>query len=217
MRVKICGLTNLADARVAAQAGADLLGFNFYLPSPRYIAPSEVARIIATLRAEFSAESLRCVGVFVNTPLAELRTIQQQCGLDLLQLHGDESAADCHTLGDAAFKALRPRTASEAEAFIESFSSLNGHTQRAPLFLIDASHPQLYGGTGTTGNWDIAHDIARRHPILLAGGLTPANVTDAIRAVRPWGVDTASGVERAPGLKDETKIRQFIEAAKRET
>jgi phosphoribosylanthranilate isomerase len=216
MRVKICGLTNLADARVAAQAGADLLGFNFYPPSPRYIAPDNAAHIIAALRAEFGAKLFVCVGVFVNLPLANLRAIQQQCQLDLLQLHGDESVEECLMAGVSAFKALRPRAVNEAETFIAAWERGLNAAHGAPHFLIDAAHPQLYGGTGTTGNWELAHAIARCHSILLAGGLTPTNVANAIRVVRPWGVDTASGVERAPGLKDASKVRQFIEAAKRD-
>lgn len=217
MHIKICGLTNLDDARVALDAGADLLGFNFYPPSPRYVAPDSAARIIHTLRAEFV---FRAVGVFVNTPLDIVRQIQGQCNLDCIQLHGDESAEYVCALSASAFKALRPHAAEEAKSLVEAYlPSPRPSSQRgegAPRFLVDASHASLYGGTGEIGDWSIAREIAAHHPILLAGGLNPLNVADAIRAVRPWGVDVASGVERAPGVKDAERVRRFIENVKRE-
>ncbi len=222
MHIKICGITNLDDAHVALDAGADLLGFNFYKPSPRYVAPDSAAAIIATLRAEFAA--FKVVGVFVNESLERVQAIQQQCALDLVQLHGDEWAEYVRALGVRAYKALRPQTASEARELIERYSptvregrpsparrGVGGEVE-LPSFLLDTSHSQLYGGTGATGDWALARDIAAQHPILLAGGLNPANVADAIAQVRPWGVDVASGVERAPGLKDGGKVRAFIEA-----
>ena len=211
MRVKICGLTNLADARAAVQAGADLLGFNFYRPSPRYIVPAVAAQVIAGLRADSGGRTFRCVGVLVNMRLSETLALRETCGLDLLQLHGDETVEYCQALAPFAFKALRPRSAAEAEDGVARFGPLA--RVDAPRFLIDASHPQLYGGAGATGDWSLGRSIAERFPILLAGGLTPDNVRDAIRAVRPWGVDVASGVERAPGVKDEGKVREFVRAA----
>ncbi len=216
IQIKICGLTNLDDARVALEAGADMLGFNFYRPSPRYISVDEAARIIATLRTEFPQRRFRCVGVFVNAPLDAVHQLQAQCMLDLIQLHGDEPASYCCAVGQQAFKALRAPSAAAAEAFIQEFIAMNSWIEREPLFLIDTAHAQLYGGTGATGNWEMARGLASRYPILLAGGLNPANVINAIRAVRPWGVDVASGVERAPGIKDESKVRQFIRAVKDE-
>ena len=212
MYIKICGLTNLEDARAAVQAGADLLGFNFYRPSPRYIEPAAAAQIITALRVESVRGAYRCVGVLVNMPLAEALALRETCGLDLLQLHGDEPVEYCRALAPFAFKALRPRSAAEAEDALVRF----GAAARAepPRFLVDASHPQLYGGTGTTGDWSLGRSIAERFPILLAGGLTPVNVGAAIRAVRPWGVDVASGVERAPGLKDAGKVREFVQNTK---
>jgi phosphoribosylanthranilate isomerase len=212
IRVKICGLTNLADARAALLAGANLLGFNFYRPSPRYVQPAAAAQIIAALRAESGGRDFQCVGVLVNMPPAEARALQQACGLDLLQLHGDETSDACQALAPFAFKALRPRSAAEAEDGVTRFGALAG--SGVPRFLIDASHPQLYGGTGATGDWSIGRSIAGRFPILLAGGLTAANVAEAVRAVQPWGVDVASGVERAPGLKDAEKVAAFIHAAR---
>ena len=213
MHVKICGLTNLSDARVAVEVGADLLGFNFYKPSPRFVEPEQAAYIIVALRDEFPQHEFHCVGVFVNCAREETLRIQQQCQLDGLQLHGDETVDDVRVLGEAAFKALRPKSAAEVEKWLNAFA--REAVSVTPRFLVDSSHPSLYGGTGATGNWTIARDIAARYPILLAGGLTAENVSDAIRAVRPWGVDAASGVERAPGLKDAAKVRQFVAQAKR--
>lgn len=212
MHVKICGLTNLADAREAVPAGADMLGFNFYRPSPRYIEPYTAAKIIVALRAEFGGGVIQCVGVLVNMPLDEALALRESVGLDLLQLHGDESVEYCRALAPFAFKALRPRSSAEAQEGVARFGEAAG--MRAPQFLIDASHPRLYGGTGATGDWSIAGSIASRFSIVLAGGLTPDNVGEAIRAVRPWAVDVASGVERAPGLKDAGKVREFVRAAR---
>jgi phosphoribosylanthranilate isomerase len=216
LRVKICGLTNLADAQAAIKAGADLLGFNFYKPSPRYIAPDAAAAIIASLRAEFGRTNgglpFQCVGVFVNLPLAEARAIEAQCGLDLLQMSGDEEPDYMQAVGARAYKGLRPATPTAAQNDVARFGAIDGPPE--PRFLIDASHPQLYGGTGKTGDWALACEVAGSYPILLAGGLNPANVADAIEAVQPWGVDVASGVERAPGLKDAVKVHDFIRVAK---
>lgn len=215
MHVKICGLTNLDDARAALDAGADLLGFNFYRPSPRYVEPEHARAMLAALRAEATRPAFLGVGVLVNMPLVEALALRATSGLDLLQLHGDEDADYGQALAPQAFKALRPRSSAEAEEATTRFGSPGG--ERAPMFLIDASHPQLYGGTGATGDWSVAHTLARKFPVLLAGGLTPDNVGDAIVAVRPWGVDVASGVERAPGLKDATKVEAFVRAARRAT
>lgn len=211
--VKVCGITNLKDAQVVLGAGADLLGFNFFRPSSRYVEPEIAARIIRALRADFQHTFL-AVGVFVNAPLSQIEEIESECGLDLLQLHGDETFEFCQAAGPRAFKALRPASAAEARASLEQFAARGGEVCQAPRFLIDASHPSLYGGTGATGDWLLAAEIAACYAILLAGGLNPQNVGAAIRAVRPWGVDVASGVERAPGLKDADKLRAFVIAAK---
>ena len=217
MRVKICGLTTLADARTALEAGADLLGFNFYRPSPRYVPPETVAQLITTLRAEFAGRVFRCVGVFVNEPPADMRAIMQLCQLDLAQLHGDEPPAVVHAVGEAAFKALRIGSADEADWLARTYAPNHSDAaEHKPAFLIDASHATLYGCTGQTADWSTARWIAEHYPILLAGGLNPSNVADAIHVVRPWGVDVASGVERAPGVKDVKKMVEFVKAVKRQ-
>ncbi|MBI3732976.1 MAG: phosphoribosylanthranilate isomerase [Chloroflexi bacterium] len=214
MHIKICGLTNLDDACLSLEAGADLLGFNFYRPSPRFIAPEVAAAIITTLRQALPHLPFRGVGVFVNEPLDSVRRIQEHCALDLIQLHGDESVAHSRALGTATYKALRSSSHSELELQIADWFAATIGESREPIFLLDAAHPLLYGGTGQQADWSLAQTVAVRYPILLAGGLTPANVADAIAAVRPWGVDVASGVERRPGQKDPEKVKQFIQAAK---
>lgn len=213
MRVKICGLTRLDDARAALDAGADLLGFNFYPPSPRCVAPESAASIIARLRTEFAGRAFLAVGVFVNETPERVRATLAQCGLDRAQLHGDETPETVRAAGPAAFKALRPASLAEAETWINAQAAPDD-SRVEPAYLIDASHPSLYGGTGQTGDWALARALAARFPILLAGGLSADNVSAAVLAVRPWGVDTASGVERAPGLKDAAKMRAFIAAAR---
>jgi phosphoribosylanthranilate isomerase len=209
MKIKICGITNLDDARLAIHAGADLLGFNFYRKSPRYITPESCAEIRSSIINHQS--SIRTVGVFVNMSANEIRSILNLCGLDLAQLSGDETPQTLAALGKRAFKAVRlgdPQIAAATLASIVEHDS-------APACLVDAYHPGQYGGTGQTADWGLASDLARQVPILLAGGLTPENVATAVQQVHPWGVDVASGVESAPGQKDEKKVRLFIQNARR--
>ena len=206
MIVKICGITNLEDAILAIEAGADMLGFNFYEPSPRYIEPETCARIISDLQ---DAQVIH-VGVFVNQNLQEVLQLLDSCGLDLAQLHGDESPNDLITLGEQAFKAIRPKSLAEAQMAIQKYVLRS----LPPTLLVDAHHQGMYGGTGETGDWAIARHLADQVPILLAGGLNPDNVAEAIQNVNPWGVDVASGVEVSPGIKDPHKITDFIAAAK---
>lgn len=208
MKVKICGIKTLDDALAAIDAGADMLGFNFYSPSPRYIEPQCCAQVVAALR-EFSA-GITTVGVFVNTPPAEMRAILTTCGLDLAQLSGDEPPEALDALDGRAFKALRPCEASSARIAAERYAR-----QTAPTLLVDAAAATgQFGGSGQTADWRVAAELAAKLPLLLAGGLRPDNVAAAIAAVQPWGVDVASGVESAPGRKDAAKIHAFILAAR---
>lgn len=207
--VKICGLTNLRDAEVAADAGADLLGFIFAPSSPRYVEPPTAREVVAALRPT----GVRFVGVFVDEPLERALAIGAEVGLDLAQLHGNEPVEYVRQFGRAAFKALRPRGADEARLLAASYApALQGS---CPAVMIDAYHPRKHGGTGQRADWLIAAEMARQFPLLLAGGLDADNVAEAVRAVRPWGVDVSSGVERSPGQKDPFKIEQFIRNAKR--
>jgi phosphoribosylanthranilate isomerase len=207
MQVKICGITRLADALAALEAGADLLGFNFYSKSPRFLSLAACAAISGELRRRASPALL--VGVFVNPSQAEVELALERCGLDLAQLSGDEPAELVRALGGRAFKALRPASAQELD------QALLDYPARAlpPALLLDANRPGAYGGTGQAADWDLAAEAARRVPVLLAGGLTPLNVAEAIRRVQPWGVDVASGVESAPGRKDGQKMAEFVRAA----
>jgi phosphoribosylanthranilate isomerase len=210
--VKICGLTNLEDARVAAEAGADLLGFILYPKSPRYVAPETIAEIVAGLRRAFAAPP-RCVGVFVNVSPAQVLATLDRAQLDLAQLHGDESAAEIAALAGRGFKAVRPTNLEAALAAVDVFAPLGAAA--GPQLLVDAYTPNAYGGAGQVADWSLAEAVAQRvDRLLLAGGLTPENVAEAVRQVKPWGVDVASGVEQAPGRKDHAKVQAFIAAAK---
>lgn len=200
--IKICGIKTLADARAAVSAGADYLGFNFYPRSARFIEMEECARITAVLKAEHPAIVL--VGVFVNAPLADIQFILQTCRLDLAQLHGDEDPHMLKWLAPYAFKALRGGT-----DHLEDYAR-----EGAPAFLLDAAVKGAYGGSGQTGDWQVAAQLAQRYAFFLAGGLNPDNVAGAIRGVRPWGVDVASGVEVSPGVKDVRKMKDFVQAVR---
>jgi phosphoribosylanthranilate isomerase len=226
--VKICGITNLEDARCAAEAGADFLGFIFYPPSPRYIAPEQAERIVRAIRTEFGQTAPRCVGVFVDEPVEAVRAVIETAGLDLAQLHGAETPADVAALAPYAFKALRPQTLTEAQAALRQYlpqrieristdMSFVQPVESTPELLVDAYHPRQMGGTGLVADVEIARWLAERCRLLLAGGLTPENVADAIAQVRPWGVDVSSGVESTKGKKDHTKVRRFMSIIKQHT
>lgn len=214
VKVKICGLTNLDDARVALDAGADLLGFILYPKSPRYCSPEQIASILRELDLASRPTRPLTVGVFVNTAAADVRTILNQTGLDLAQLHGDEPRSTLHELAGRSFKALRTRP--DAPILEQATSYRVESSGNVPQLLLDAYTPDAFGGTGARADWTAAATVARAVPrLLLAGGLTPDNVADAIAAVAPWGVDVASGVEASPGHKDPVKVRDFIAHARR--
>lgn len=209
-RVKICGLTNLDDARCAAEAGADFLGFVFYPSSPRFVTPEQAAEIAHTIRREFGADAPRLMGVFVDEPVERVRDVLHSAGLDLAQLHGDETPHQVRSLAPWAFKAIRPRTRREAEAAVAAYCGAGPTDEALPQILVDAYHPQRFGGTGLQADLSLARPLARRCRLLLAGGLTPETVGAAIERVRPWGVDVSSGVERCGGIKDHTRVREFV-------
>jgi phosphoribosylanthranilate isomerase len=216
-KIKICGITNLADALTAAEAGADYLGFIFYPPSPRAITLETATAVAAQLRARENCPIL--VGVFVNETAVQMAAVLDQCQLDLAQLSGEEVPA---LIGDAAspiygraYKALRPATFTEAEAEAEWYLPPSDGPEVMPRLLLDAPHPHLRGGTGQTGDWQMAARLAETIPgLMLAGGLTPENVAEAVKQVRPFAVDTASGVESSPGQKDGEKVRGFVAAVR---
>lgn len=219
MFVKICGLTSLEDARCAAEAGADLLGFILYPKSPRFIPPARIAPITAALRE--LAPGVVTVGVFVNETPEAMRRALDEAGLDLAQLSGDESLDDLRALQGRAYKAIRSAAhaeiwlpASRSQEMEYAIRNRQCEIHNRPDLLLDANHPTLYGGSGMRADGSLAAALSRQCRLLLAGGLTPDNVADAIRVARPWGVDVSSGVERAPGRKDHTKVRAFIAAAR---
>lgn len=200
VKVKICGITRMADALLAAALGADYLGFNFYPPSPRYVEPALVREILSELSSSYR---VRAVGVFVNENAETIRRVAAESGIRTAQLHGDETPEFCRGLGLEAIKVLRVA----GEADVAAAGAYAGHT-----LLVDSKTPQ-FGGSGVRPDWALAEKICRRHPqVLLAGGLTPENVAEAIRIVRPWGVDVSSGVESEPGTKDPDKLKAFLRA-----
>ena len=215
--VKICGVTTLDDALMCADAGADMLGLNFYPPSPRSLMPDAARLITDGLRQALGADCPVLVGVFVNLSTSEIARIRQIAGLDAAQLSGDESESVLAGLVGYSFKAVRPRSRDEARAHADAYLSHAPQDVRLPSILVDAYHKALYGGTGEQASVDVALAVKKIAPrLMLAGGLTPDNVAERVRAIQPWGVDTASGVESAPGTKDPARVRDFI-AAVRET
>lgn len=216
MRVKICGITMLDDARVCVEAGADLIGLNFYKKSPRVITLDAARELCTTLRAEFGARCPLLVGVFVNEIVSQISMTMDNVGLDFAQLSGDESVEMLRELRGVAFKAIRPRSRAEALDDARYFASGASPSERIPSLLLDAYNPALYGGTGETAAEDVALAVKGETPrLMLAGGLTPENVAARAAAIQPWGVDVASGVEgETPGRKDAAKIRAFVTAVK---
>jgi phosphoribosylanthranilate isomerase len=202
IRVKICGITSLEDARVAVEAGADAIGFIFVKGTPRCIDP-EVAAGIAKALGPF----VTTVGVFMDQEVAEVEAFAARCGLSCAQLHGTEPPGECTRLRVPFIKSIRVRGGEDLAALREY--------PDARAFLLDTHDPDRPGGTGKTFPWEIAARGAREARVVLSGGLTPDNVARAIAHVRPYAVDVSSGVEVAPGRKDHRKVREFIDQAKR--
>lgn len=200
VKVKICGITNLEDALTAVEAGADALGFVFCAASPRHVFPEQATEIIRNL-----PPFVQTVGLFVNEDGGTVNAIADQCGLDVVQLHGEETPEYCGSIRRRVIKAFR----------VKDMTTLDVLPQyHVAGYLLDTWSPAAHGGTGKTFNWDIAAEAVQRgRRIVLAGGLTPENIAESIRQVRPYGVDVSSGVESAPGRKDAAKIRRFVELA----
>lgn len=214
--IKVCGVTSLDDALAAAGAGADLLGLNFYPPSPRYLTPDTAAALAGALRDRLGEGCPRLAGVFVNHPVAKIEAIAAQVGLDLAQLSGDEPPEALAALSMPAIRAIRPRTRGEALRQAEAFLPHAPAGDDLPALILDAYHPALYGGTGEQAGTDIAQAVRALTPrLMLAGGLTPDNVAGRLAAIAPWGVDVASGVEGSQkGRKDPAKLRAFSAAVR---
>jgi phosphoribosylanthranilate isomerase len=208
-RVKICGLTNTSDALFAARKGADFLGFVFYPRSPRNVSPEAVRRLVTNTKAELP--SVICVGLFVDESAETVCQILAFCDLDRAQLHGGESAETLASLEGRAFKAIRPRSLLDAESAMAQYAPCPS----PPDLLIDTYDVKVAGGSGQVGDWRTAAHIASERKILLAGGLTPDNVEEAVQVVKPWGVDVSSGVEAEPGRKSHQAIAYFINRVKK--
>jgi phosphoribosylanthranilate isomerase len=203
IRVKICGLTRLEDALVAAESGADALGFVFYPQSPRCVKPAAVAEIVRRLPPYVTA-----VGVFANQPEPEVRRIVEACGLDLVQLQGDEPPDYCREFGARAVKAIRVIDRESLKRIPDYLAAgVRG-------FVLDTYRPGQFGGTGHSFDWAIAEEAVSYGRMILAGGLTPENVREAVRRVQPYGVDVSSGVELRVGKKDPEKVQDFIRKAR---
>ena len=199
LRVKICGITNAADGLAAIEAGANLLGFNFYAKSPRHIPEAEAAKIRRQL-----PKRVKAVGIFVNAPPVDVAALCKSLKLDAAQLHGDETPETVAELAGIlpVFKAFRVEPdfrLGTLDEYPEAFA-----------FVFDAAHTGQYGGTGRTTDWDVARRAAVGRRLILAGGLNVENVAAAVRIVRPYGIDVASGVESRPGRKDHGLLREFI-------
>lgn len=214
--VKICGVTRLEDAIAAAEAGADLIGLNFYRKSPRYLETIAARDLVQALRKRLGAACPLFVGVFVNASTYSISTLANTVGLDGIQLSGDESLEVMRELRLPAFKAIQPPNLIAAQEDIAYFSRHAQLDERFPSLLLDAYHPMRRGGTGEAVSAEIVAAAATRTPrLMLAGGLTPDNVAERVAQFRVWGVDVASGVENGtPGVKDHDKMRQFIVKAK---
>jgi len=197
-RVKICGITRVEDALSAAEAGADAIGLVFFAGSKRAVGLSQARAIIETVPAFVTV-----TGLFVNAARAEIENVLAAVPLDLLQFHGDETAEFCSSFNRPFIKALRMQAATDVYAFSQSFNKARG-------LLLDAWDADNYGGTGVTFDWHSARPVADMFRIILAGGLTPANVAEAISTVRPWAVDVSSGVEQSPGIKSAALMQSFI-------
>jgi phosphoribosylanthranilate isomerase len=203
MQVKVCGITRPEDAELAVSLGAWAIGLIFHGPSPRAVDPEVAAQIGSAYHRR-----VEVAGVFVNRPLEEVVLLADQASLSLVQLHGDEGPVYCSEIarrtGAKVLKSARVKDSASLQA-LDAFRHVDYH-------LVDAHHADLFGGTGEVFDWELLRTRRSKVPLVLSGGLTPDNVADAIRATHPWGVDTASGTEASPGVKDPAKVQAFFRA-----
>ena len=202
VKVKICGMTNLKDVKVAVDGGVDAVGFIFYKKSPRSVTMQAVREIVLELPPFVDS-----VGVFVNETAEQINKISDHCKLDRVQLHGDESSAFCKKIRRRVIKVIRVKD-------IQSLKKLSDYPVSS--FLLDTFSEDQYGGTGKVFDWNLAYSAKKYGPIILAGGLTPNNVRQAIQRIQPYGVDVCSGVESQPGIKDHKKMQAFLKNVKAE-
>ena len=204
-RIKVCGITRPEDAQRAAALGVDAIGLVFYAPSPRAVTVEQALAVVAVL-----PPFVTVVGLFVNAARDELRTVLDQVPIDLLQFHGDESPEECEGYNRPFIKAIRMRDGVDLQAEANRFVSASG-------LLLDAYQPGVPGGTGESFEWTRVSDASKRDlgkPIILAGGLTPENVGEAISIVQPYAVDVSGGVESGKGVKNHSKMAEFVEAVR---
>jgi phosphoribosylanthranilate isomerase len=207
-RVKICGITEVAYARAAAEAGADLIGVVF-APSPRRVTPEQAREIAAAAKEK----NLPVVGVFVNMPAAEVNKLAADCGLDSVQLSGDEDWDYCQKIENPLIKAVHIKPGWDEAKLLAHLEEGQKKLRNSPLYLLDTFAREKYGGTGKAFAWGIARRAAEKFPVIIAGGLKPRNVGEVVKDLKPWGVDVSSGVE-SRGVKDIAKIKAFIQAVR---
>jgi phosphoribosylanthranilate isomerase len=213
MFIKICGITSVADARMVADCGAQAIGLNFYAGSQRFVQPATAQEIILRL-----PPFVEPVGLFVNMAVGDARTLAQSLGLRTLQLHGSVAPQDLSDLKEfSVIPSFQLRDAESVSTVLEFVRACQQLGRLPNAILVDAYDDGKLGGTGRTAPWSIAREVVVQSPVpvILAGGLTAKNVSEAVRAVGPWGIDVASGVEVAPGRKESYKVRSFIDAARR--
>jgi len=201
-RIKICGITNLQDARFVAGAMAEFVGFIFYEPSPRYIQPAEAGAIINWL------EGPRPVGVFVNEGIDQVNETAMQTGIELIQLHGNETPGYCELIEKPVIKVIHIPEEARAEEIVKKVEQYMPYVEH---LMFDTKTEKLWGGTGRTFDWNLLKDITGDIPFFLSGGLHAGNVREACRLVQPYAVDLSSGVEKKPGKKDFSKLNRFFE------
>ncbi len=209
-RIKICGIRDETHALAAADAGADFIGLVF-APSRRQVIPARAREIADAVRK--SSAATKVVGVFVDAPVFQINEIADFCALDVVQLSGNESWEDCRKIANPVIKAIRVGRQSLEDICAELSAASRLLARRRFITLLDSEVEGKYGGTGESFNWGLAKEVARKFPVMIAGGLDPQNVAMLLKRVSPWGVDVSSGVE-SNGVKDASKIRAFIEAVR---
>ena len=209
-RVKICGIRDNNHALAAVEAGADFIGLVF-APSQRQVSPAKACEIASAVKK--SSDATKVVGVFVNAPGSQVNELADFCALDWVQLSGDESWEYCREVVKPVIKAIRIDQQSPEELYAELSAGGKLLPPQSFIALLDSRVEGKYGGTGESFNWNLAQQVAKRFPVIIAGGLTPANVGQLVREVQPWGVDVSTGVE-SNGLKDASKIRAFVKAVR---
>jgi phosphoribosylanthranilate isomerase len=208
---KICGIRDKTHALAAVEAGADFIGLVF-APSQRQISPAQAREIASAVKK--SSDATKVVGVFVNAPSSQVNELADFCALDLIQLSGDESWEYCREVVRPVIKAIRIDQQSPKELYSELSAGSKLLSSKGFIALLDSRVEGKYGGTGESFNWNLAQEVAKRFPVIIAGGLDPKNVAKLIERVAPWGVDVSSGVETT-GVKDIAKIKAFIEAVRK--